>query len=104
MIGGMDNTMGAMLAVGDGEDDVLAMIIMMGGLDRSIQALVVPLCRHQRTKVAKATGSRRTSGHWQRGAGEHRGIGSEVQASSGGRRQLDRWPGSTDPSLAGDGK
>ncbi|KAL6000860.1 hypothetical protein ACLOJK_006587 [Asimina triloba] len=57
----------------DGKDDVLAMIIMMGGLDRSIQAPVVASC-----SVVGISGRK-----WlrRRAAGEHWDVSSGVQAS-----------------------
>ncbi|KAL6004009.1 hypothetical protein ACLOJK_004555 [Asimina triloba] len=59
----------------DGEDDVLAMIIMMGGLDCSIQAPVMASC-----SVVGISGQKWLT---QRAAGKHRDVGSGVQASVG---------------------
>ncbi|KAL6013190.1 hypothetical protein ACLOJK_003682 [Asimina triloba] len=63
---------GAMLTVGDGEDDVLAMIIMMGGLDRSSRPL-----------SWRCVGISGRNWLGRRATGERQDVGSGVQASVG---------------------
>ncbi|KAL5975036.1 hypothetical protein ACLOJK_031712 [Asimina triloba] len=62
----------------DGEDDVLTMIIMMGGLDRSIQAPVVV------SRSVVGISGRKWLRRW--ATGERRDVGSEVQPSLGCQR------------------